>query len=100
MSAPDMSAAACAGTDLATWFPDAPKAPGSRAAAEQRRWNTRAAVRVCSGCPVRRECLDLAMSSGPEDGPVAHGIWAGINFADRVARADAIRAYRSRQGVS
>lgn len=43
---------------------------------------------ICSGCPVRRECLDTAMStvvSGGKDVPYAmhYGIWGGVTARER-----------------
>lgn len=42
------------------------------------------AKQVCAGCPVRRECLQHALSK-PED----FGVWGGLNEAERVSRARA-----------
>ncbi|MFJ3141660.1 WhiB family transcriptional regulator [Streptomyces halstedii] len=37
-----------------------------------------AAIKVCKGCPVRRRCLDYALTA-PED----HGIWGGTTRNQR-----------------
>ncbi len=38
----------------------------------------RAAVQVCSSCPVRRQCLEYALSYGIED-----GVWGGRTERER-----------------
>ncbi|MFI7691731.1 WhiB family transcriptional regulator [Nonomuraea sp. NPDC049655] len=57
--------AACRGEDLTLFF----GADGERGEAKDRR--ERVAKAVCSGCPVRRECLDYALSV-----PEKYGVWA------------------------
>jgi WhiB family transcriptional regulator, redox-sensing transcriptional regulator len=52
---------------------------------------TRMALRICAGCPVRQQCLDFAMRS-----PEVHGIWGGTTPADRL-RARRRRAERRRR---
>lgn len=59
--------AACRGRVGDLWFPD----PGDRA-------THRAAVAVCEGCPVRRECLDYAQVN-----VIRFGIWGGLSDRDR-----------------
>lgn len=47
---------------------------------------SRDAIRVCNGCPVRRRCLQHALTA-----PEEHGIWGGTtsNQRRRIARAEA-----------
>lgn len=40
--------------------------------------STRTAKRICTGCPVRRECLAYALASGER-----WGIWGGASERDR-----------------
>ena len=37
-----------------------------------------AAKAVCAGCPVRRECLDHALTSGEP-----YGVWGGLSEGER-----------------
>jgi WhiB family transcriptional regulator, redox-sensing transcriptional regulator len=64
--------AACRGADPDLFFPVA--ADDSPAYARQ----VAEAKAVCSGCPVRPECLAYAMEAMP-----AHGIWAGTTPQER-----------------
>ncbi len=57
--------AACAGTEVEVFFPETP-AGGDRAR------------RICSGCPVRAECLEFALG----DANTA-GIWAATDERER-----------------
>ncbi len=52
----------------------------------ERRDRERRAKAVCAGCPVRPECLSYALTR-----PERHGVWGGLNVAEREAhrRADA-----------
>ena len=59
--------AACRGTDLAVFF------PGRGRSAEPAR-------QICARCPVRRPCLEFALSQG-----IVHGIWGGLAERDRRA---------------
>ena len=45
--------------------------------------NTAAAKAICARCPVRRECLDYAISEGDH-----YGVWGGMtdNQRDRIAQ--------------
>ena len=63
--------AACRGADLEVFF------PGRGQSAEHAR-------QICASCPVRRPCLDYAISHG-----ITSGIWGGLTERDR-------RALRSR----
>lgn len=56
-----MDAALCAQTDPDAWFPE----PGGVA---------KEAKAVCARCPVRAECLELALRIRPQ-----HGVWAGLS---------------------
>ena len=48
--------------------------------------STKTAMSVCDSCPVRRQCLDYALSM--ENNP--QGIWGGTSFRERRAmRRDA-----------
>lgn len=44
----------------------------------------RKAVEVCLGCPVRRQCLDMAMRAEVNHGrPQRQGIWGGLTPSKR-----------------
>lgn len=66
--------AACRAHDPEKFFPEgSPDSPGYiRQAAK--------AVEVCTGCTVRPECLDFAMTTRGES-----GIWGGTSDAERRA---------------
>ena len=68
--------AGCADTSLDPdeWYPVATKARRARAEAAQ-------ALTVCSGCPVRAECLEMSLRQW--SGAGQHGIWGGLVEADR-----------------
>ncbi|TDP91829.1 WhiB family transcriptional regulator [Labedaea rhizosphaerae] len=40
------------------------------------------AARVCAGCPVRTQCLELELRTA---GPVTVGVWGALNETDRRA---------------
>lgn len=66
-----MERAACRGMDPEMWFPDA---------GQQHTTRSQAARAVCARCPVRRECLAVALAvPGYRD----HGIWGGTLVAQR-----------------
>ena len=67
--------AACLGTDLRLWFP----LPSAYGVAYER------ARAICDGCPVRTDCLAVALA-GPPEGDV--GIWAGTSPDERAALRD------------
>jgi Transcription factor WhiB len=68
---------ACVTTSNAdAWFREEPR---GRAALEVQR---RYARRACASCPVRKECLTLALSHEAEAG-VSWGIWGGVCARDR-----------------
>ena len=60
-----MATAKCRGVDPAEFFPS----DGS---------GVDRAQRVCSGCPVRSECLDYALENRIE-----HGVWGGSSERER-----------------
>jgi WhiB family redox-sensing transcriptional regulator len=66
---------ACSTSGLSpdSWYPlSAPAEAAAREAAS--------AIAVCSGCPVRAECLELAMRNWTVG---QHGVWGGTVPADR-----------------
>jgi WhiB family redox-sensing transcriptional regulator len=73
---PWMDSGSCIGHDPAWWFPD--DETGTRVAANE---VTRAAKAVCSGCPVRVQCLDYAMRMEP--GWTKWGVYGGLTAHDR-----------------
>ena len=70
--------ALCAETDPEAFFPD-------------KGGSTREAKRVCTGCDVRAECLEFALTSDER-----FGIWGGLSERERrrlrLQRRDAISA--------
>ena len=70
--------ALCAETDPEAFFPE-------------KGGSTRDAKRVCSGCPVRAQCLDFALANDER-----FGIWGGLSERERrrlrLMRRDAISA--------
>lgn len=65
--------AACKGPQSAVFFPPSQaEKKDVRAARESR------AKEICAICPVRRSCLDYAMSIREP-----HGIWGGLNEVER-----------------
>ncbi|SFN30180.1 Homeodomain-like domain-containing protein [Pseudonocardia ammonioxydans] len=77
------SRAACRGSEPETFFPTAAGGP-ELARAEA------AAKRICTGCPVRTECLAWAMEVLP------FGIAGGLSEAERAERRRATRTPRRR----
>ncbi len=65
--------AACKGPQSAVFFP--PSQPERKEAREERE---RRAKSICASCPVRLPCLDYALSIKEP-----HGIWGGLNEAER-----------------
>lgn len=45
-------------------------------------YDPRQAKAICRGCPVRRECLDYAVSA--EEVALLHGVWGGKSHKERV----------------
>lgn len=62
--------AACLDLDPELFFPITVEGPG-QTQVEQ-------AKRICAGCPVRRPCLDYAISTAQAD-----GVWGGTDPAQR-----------------
>ncbi|MCF2527509.1 WhiB family transcriptional regulator [Yinghuangia sp. KLBMP8922] len=60
--------------DAALFFGDDQERPGERRARE------RVAKKVCISCPVRRLCLDHALTV-----PERRGVWAGMGETERAA---------------
>lgn len=60
------------------WFRDEPR--GRKALDLQRKY----AREACAGCPVRAECLVIALSHEQETG-MSWGIWGGICASDRAS---------------
>ncbi len=71
-----MDQAACRNVDSATFF-DA--APGDEEA-------ERSAKRICARCPVRLECLTLALSDSR-----LSGIWGGLTARERAPYTNATK---------
>jgi len=65
--------AACKGPQSAVFFP-----PSQAERKDEREARERRAKEICAGCPVRRPCLDYAMSIREP-----HGIWGGLNELER-----------------
>ncbi|MEV0700024.1 WhiB family transcriptional regulator [Saccharopolyspora sp. NPDC050389] len=63
-------------TSQDAWFPE--PARGADGLARQRGQ----AVEACAGCPVRTECLVIALSHEADEG-VSWGIWGGVCARDR-----------------
>ena len=63
-----LSRGACVGKDTTLWFPDRSRGPHGSDEAKL----------ICSGCPVRKECLQYALSSD-----MAFGVWGGTTPAER-----------------
>jgi WhiB family transcriptional regulator, redox-sensing transcriptional regulator len=73
------AAGACASADPDLFFP---VSPAGIAAAEAEQ-----ACRICSGCRVRRQCLDFAMEHGETE-----GIWGGTRPEERIRARRAMTA--------
>jgi hypothetical protein len=57
--------AACYGTDLNVFYPEHGE-------------SARPARQVCAACPVRKPCLDYALSN-----QITHGVWGGLTVRER-----------------
>jgi WhiB family redox-sensing transcriptional regulator len=55
------------------------------------------AARMCAGCPVQRECLELELRTA---GAATTGVWGGLCEVDRRALHTAWRARRDRAARS
>jgi WhiB family redox-sensing transcriptional regulator len=51
------------------------------------------AARMCAGCPVQRECLELELRTA---GAATAGVWGGLCEVDRRALHTALRRRRAR----
>jgi WhiB family redox-sensing transcriptional regulator len=65
------TAAACRYGDTDDWFPAEPELGQARVVYEE------LARRRCAGCPVRRECLELALRYEARPMIQPYGIWGG-----------------------
>jgi WhiB family redox-sensing transcriptional regulator len=71
-----MEDAACAGEDIVLFFgEDGERQP-------ERDIRERQAKQVCAVCPVSRDCLDYALTTGQ-----AAGMWGGLNEDERKSMA-------------
>ncbi|MEE2034829.1 WhiB family transcriptional regulator [Rhodococcus chondri] len=66
--------ARCRGFDTSVFFPQKDEGRGPVAGAEA------AAKKICRTCPVIAECRDQALLNDE-----SHGIWGGMNYAERRA---------------
>jgi WhiB family redox-sensing transcriptional regulator len=66
-------AAACRGAQREAFYP-----PNTVERREDRLEREAVAKRICSGCAVQTECLDLALRNHE-----MHGIWGGLNEEER-----------------
>ncbi len=83
----------CVGADTDEWFPPEPVATSKRA----RDTYERTAENLCAGCPVRRECLILALRDEAKQGVARSGIYGGTAPWQREAL---IRRQRRTQAVA
>lgn len=75
--------ASCKGPQAVIFFP-----PSHLERKDEKDARERRAKAICFSCPVRRPCLDYALSIREP-----HGIWGGLNELERkamLARADVI----------
>ncbi len=68
--------AACKGPQSAVFFP-----PSQAERRDEREARESRAKEICAVCPVRRPCLDYALSIREP-----HGIWGGLNEVERKQR--------------
>lgn len=80
------AAGACVSRDPDLFFPIS---PGGAAASQVAQ-----ALRICAGCPVRRQCLEFALRTNE-----AEGIWGGTTPEERAQarRHETARRRRERQ---
>jgi WhiB family redox-sensing transcriptional regulator len=76
----------CSGTGDDRWYPDV-EPTGERDRAEYEA----TARKVCADCPVRAECLDLALRTESRHGVRPHGIWGGTAPWERERMLRSIR---------
>jgi len=65
--------AACRGPQAAVFFP-----PSQFERKEDKKHREQRAKEICSGCSVKRDCLDYAIAIREP-----HGIWGGLNELER-----------------
>jgi WhiB family redox-sensing transcriptional regulator len=65
--------AACRGPLAEVFYPPSDHERRTERAAREAR-----AKAICASCPVRRDCLDHALTAGEW-----HGVWGGLNEAER-----------------
>lgn len=65
--------AACRGPQARVFFP-----PSHFERKDEKEFREASAKRICAQCPVRRECLNYAISIREQ-----HGIWGGLNEIER-----------------
>lgn len=65
---PWLKHAACRGLETALWHPERGDSPDG----------TEKAKAICATCPVKKECLDWAVTHYER-----HGIWGGLNEKER-----------------
>jgi WhiB family redox-sensing transcriptional regulator len=70
-----VTSAACRGSHREAFFP-----PNAIERKEERLERESVAKRICAGCAVQAECLDLALRNHE-----IHGIWGGLNEDERRA---------------
>lgn len=71
----------CKGQDPELWFPT-------------RQQGAHDAISVCSTCPLRDQCLELALESG-----IDHGVWGAVDFEHDKATVRELRARRENKGA-
>jgi Transcription factor WhiB len=74
---------ACSASGLSpdAWYPaGGPAEPEAEAQAEAAKRQSAAALKVCSTCPVRQECLELSLRNWTVG---QHGVWGGTVPAER-----------------
>jgi WhiB family transcriptional regulator, redox-sensing transcriptional regulator len=78
------AAGACVSADPDLFFPVSPNGQAARQAAR--------ALRICAICPVRRECLEFALSINEME-----GIWGGTTPEERIRSRREATARRRRE---
>jgi WhiB family redox-sensing transcriptional regulator len=74
--------AACRNADPELFFPEGTSGPALR--------QTSAAIQICGPCPVRSQCLSLALDRGYD-----YGIWGGVSAEGRRAIRRVVHRPRS-----
>lgn len=81
IDAPDLTGAACAGTDPDLWFAGEREDAEPGSAGYSLPVSTIDLLRTCYSCPVQRRCADWALSI--VEAPYFSGVIAGLRPADR-----------------